>query len=311
MGDHMLKEKLTNRESGIILYGITPPKANNSPERVQEIANRQLGRIKNLPIDGLIIYDIQDETARTNEERPFEFIHTVDPSLYSRHYLKSLGLPTIVYRCVGNYDTDEFEAWLEEGSDQMTVFVGRASREQSVKLGLKEAYDLRNNVNPEILLGAVTIPERHIKSGNEDEKVFFKMSNGASFFVSQAVYDLEASKQFLVDYKKKCLAENTPIVPIIFTLTPCGSEKTLKFIKWLGISVPKWLEDTLVSQGEDMLEKSIELIKGIYKELLKFAASEGIPIGCNVESVSIRKVEIEASIKLVQEIARMQHQALR
>lgn len=298
-----LADKIRNKESGIVLYGITPPKSNNTSERVQEISEKHLKRIQGLPIDGLIIYDIQDETARTHEKRPFEFIHTVDPSLYSRKYMSALEVPKIVYRCIGNYEVAEFKAWLEEDEDELTVFVGTASPEQSIKLSLAEAYQLKKHHNQKMLLGAVTIPERHMKLGDEDQRVGFKMSKGCSFFVSQAVYDLESSKKFLKDYKVYCESKKLPMVPIIFTLTPCGSAKTLKFIKWLGISVPKWLEDTLLESGDEMLSKSMELIKMIYKELQKYAETAGIPIGCNIESVSIRKVEIEASIQLVKEIA--------
>lgn len=301
-----LTEKIRNNEDGILLYGITPPKANNTDDKIREIAGKQLGRISGLPIDGLIVYDIQDETARTKEERPFEFIHTVDPSYYSRHYLKSLEVPRVVYRCVGNYDAADFEAWLEENQDELTVFVGTAATQQDVKLSLAEAYGIKMSTNPDMLLGAVTIPERHMVLKDEDQRVAFKMEKGCSFFVSQAVYDLEASKTFLRDYKTFCRANNLDIKPIIFTLTPCGSEKTLKFIKWLGISVPSWLEDMLMAEGDEMLAKSVELVKLIYTELVKYAKSEGIPIGANVESVSIRKVEIEASIDLVKDIAKLQ-----
>ncbi|VDN46608.1 Methylenetetrahydrofolate reductase [Petrocella atlantisensis] len=297
----MLRDKIINRESGMIFYGLTPPKSNNTDEKIEAISKKHIARIKELDVDGVIVYDIQDETERTHEERPFEFIHTVDPSLYSRHYLKELNVPRVVYRCVGNYIEEAFVEWLKDGEDQFTVFVGTASTHQEVGLKLDEAYKLRQKYNDDMLLGAVTIPERHRLLGDEDERVGFKMSKGCRFFVSQAVYDLEASKKFLLDYKQYCLKHEMDMVPIIFTLTPCGSAKTLKFIKWLGISVPSWLENTLLT-SEEMLSKSIQLITVIYKELTKVAKAEGIPIGCNIESVSIRKEEIEASILLAKEI---------
>ena len=174
----MLAEKIRNRESGVILYGITPPKSNNTDERVAEIAAKQSARISSLPIDGLIIYDLQDETARTNEERPFEFVRTVDPSVYSHHYLASVEVPKIVYRCVGNYEREEFVQWLEHGQDDLSVYVGTAAMEQEVKLSLDQAYDLRKAHNDDMVLGAVTIPERHMVLGDEDKRVGFKMSKG-------------------------------------------------------------------------------------------------------------------------------------
>lgn len=296
-----LMKKIQNKETGIVLYGITPPKSNNTDERVSEISKKHIARIEQLEIDGLILYDLQDETDRTKEERPFEFIHTVDPSYYSQHYLKGLKIPRIIYRCVGNYEKEHFINWLKEDIDEVTVFVGTAAPAQQVTLSLAQAYELRMTLNPNMLLGAVTIPERHRIKGDEDERVAFKMTKGCTFFVSQAVYDLEASKKFLYDYKAYCKANQIDMVPIIFTLTPCGSEKTLKFIKWLGISVPEWLEDRLLSSKE-MLQRSIEMSTMIYKELSKIAQVEGIPIGCNIESVSIRKEEIEGSIKLAKDI---------
>lgn len=91
------------------------------------------------------------------------------------------------------------------------------------------------------------------------------------------------------------------MVPILFTLTPCGSIKTLEFMKWLGINVPKWMENELI-HSNDILDKSINLAKNIFEELLDFALDKGIPIGCNIESLSVRKIEIEASIQLVRDI---------
>jgi len=35
---------------------------------------------------------------------------------------------------------------------------------------------------------------------------------------------------------------------------------------------------------------------------MEFCLEKGIPIGCNIESVSVRKVEIEASIALAKDI---------
>jgi len=98
-------------------------------------------------------------------------------------------------------------------------------------------------------VGGVTIPERHQSKGDEHLRVFGKkMAQGCSFFVSQGVYDVNASKNFLSEYYYYGLKNNIPLVPVIFALTPCGSIKTLQFMKWLGISVSKWLENELYTR---------------------------------------------------------------
>jgi hypothetical protein len=75
-------------------------------------------------------------------------------------------------------------------------------------------------------------------------------------------------------------------------------------MKWLGINIPKWLENELL-HSKDILDKSIEVLRKQFKELLDFALEKRIPLGCNIESVSVRKVEIEASIQLVNEVGSM------
>ena len=88
----MLKEKILNRLPGIITYGLTPPKAVNSPEKIKEISEKQIERIKNLDLDGLVIYDIQDEKDRIEDNRPFPFIETIDPLTYSNEHLRDLKI---------------------------------------------------------------------------------------------------------------------------------------------------------------------------------------------------------------------------
>ncbi len=299
----MLKEKIINRKPGIITYGLTPPKAINSPEKIKEISEKQIERIKSLNIDALVIYDIQDEKDRIEDNRPFPFIETIDPLTYSNEYLQDLHIPKIIYRCVGKYTSSQFSKLIQSTAekDMFSVFVGAASRNQEVPLRLSEAYKICKAANPNLILGGVTIPERHMKNGEEHVRIINKLENGCKYFISQCLYNVEAAKNFLSDYYYHCKNNQIEMVPVLFTLTPCGSLKTLEFMKWLGISIPKWLENDLMN-SEDILNKSISTSKAIFSELFDFSIEKGIPIGCNIESVSVRKVEIEASIRLVNDI---------
>lgn len=299
----MLVEKIKNRESGIILYGITPPKKETLPEKLERIAARQIQRLQSLEVDGLILYDIQDEKSRTSEERPFPFMETLDAAVYSNDYLQALPFPKIIYRAVGKYSKFELSQFLGEAASQghLTVFVGAASKSQVVTVSMNDAYRLKAESQSDVLLGGVTIPERHQIKGDEHMRVFHKMAQGCSFFVSQGVYDVNASKNFLSDYYYYGQEHDIPLVPILFTLTPCGSVKTLQFMKWLGIHIPKWLENELI-HSHDILQKSVDLSEQNWLELKNFADEKGIPIGCNIESVAIRKVEVEASIELLKRV---------
>ena len=304
----MLIEKIRNRESGIILYGLVPPKKGTDNEKIAELSARQIQRLKGSDIDGLILYDIQDEGSRTSEERPFPFMETIDSFTYSREYLSSLPIPKIIYRSVGKYSRAELSQFLKPLSpeNELTVFVGASSASQQVTMSVGDSYDLKREINNDVVLGGVTIPERHKSKGDEHIRVFNKISHGCSFFVSQGVYDVNASKDFLSDYYYYGKENGIPLVPIIFTLTPCGSEKTLQFMKWLGISIPKWLENDLI-HSVDILQQSVDCSEQNWNELKEFAEEKGIPIGCNIESVAVRKVEVEASVELLRRVGKSKH----
>ncbi len=302
----MLKDKILNKTPGIITYGLTPPKQSNPIEKVKEIVENQIKRIQNLPIDGLILYDIQEEAERSTTERPFPFLPTIDPIEYGQNYLKDLKVPKINYCCVGKYCHEQLSNWIESEpqNDRFTVFVGASSHKQVVKMKLADAYQLGRELNPQLIVGGITIPERHSYNSNEHLRIIQKIENGCRFFVSQTTYHCEASKNLLSDYYYYCQAHHLEMVPILFSFSPCGSLKTLEFMKWLGISIPKWLENDLVF-AQDILEKSLEQEKLIFEELYDFALERQIPIGCNIESVAVRKVEIDAAVQLVHDLRKI------
>ena len=286
----------------MLTYGITPPKAKNPEEKIQEIAEKQISRIKELDIDALLIYDIQDESDRISKDRPYPFLPTVDPKIYAEAYLQKLQVPKILFRSVGNYTAAQLEKELKQANkNQHYVFVGASSRDQQVEVSLQEAYRLSQEVNKEINLGGIMIPERHQKKNDEHLRVRDKTRSGCNFFISQAVYHAEASKNFLSDYFYLCENTGLEVKPIIFTLTLCSSPKTLEFLKWLGVSIPKWVENDLLNTG-DILQKSFDISYRIYQELHDFAREKNIPVGFNIESVSIKKDEIEASVQLLKKV---------
>ena len=94
---------------------------------------------------------------------------------------------------------------------------------------------------------------------------------------------------------------NETIRPVIFTLSLCGSPKTLEFLQWLGVDVPPRVSDML-RHSDDPLADSYRECLSIAGELIACCADLGVPFGFHVESVSIRKAEIEAAIDLATEV---------
>jgi hypothetical protein len=299
-----LLTKINGRQAGICLYGLAPPKQSTTAAELDAIVAQQEARLASLGLDGLIVYDLQDEAERTSVPRPFPFLPTVDPYAYAHRHLGRLALPKIVYRCVSRDTTEGFIGWLGQArpaTSPLSVLVGAASRRAPASLRLTDAYALARQHAPAQVLGAIAIAERHARTGDEHERILAKTEAGCRFFVTQAVYDVTATKSLLSDYALTLHDRGAEPVPIVLTFSPCGSEKTLAFMKWLGVTFPRWLENDL-RHAPDPLATSLALCERICAEAWEYARDKRIPLGVNVESVSIRKAEIEASVELVRRL---------
>jgi hypothetical protein len=223
----------------------------------------------------------------------------VDPAVFHAQHLDGWRHPVVIYRCVGKYPESDLRRWLRSADPDrvVSVFVGPSSGQKEVHTGLSQAHALREEVRPDMLLGGVCITERHMRGGDEHLRMLSKQSRGCAFFISQVVYDVDATKSMLSDYFYACAERGLPPRPVILTMSVCGSMKTLSFLHWLGVNVPRWLENTL-RHAADPLTESYDQCVANARDLVAFCRRLGMPFGFNVESVSIRKVEIDASVAL-------------
>jgi hypothetical protein len=296
-----LQRRIISLRGEFLLFALTPPRLSTTPEKAQEIADITFERLDPLGVDGLILYDIDDEADRNPEERPFPFLPTMDPADYLDRHLKSWRTPVVVYRATAKYTEEELRDWIgsQDTANRLAVFVGASSREKRVTTTLRRAQQLRTEVGPDLLRGAVAIPERHTRKGDEHLGLVAKQEAGCSYFVTQVVYDVNAAKNLVSDYAYECRDRGLDPIPIVFTMSVCGSMKTLEFLRWLGVDVPRWIENDL-RHAEDTLDASLEHAEATALELMSFCRRLGVPFGINVESVSIRRVEIEASVRLAE-----------
>jgi hypothetical protein len=295
-----LRPLVADAESGVLLFGITPPRLSTPPERIREITAATLARLDLLDVDGLALYDIDDESDRNAEERPFPYLPTMDPAAYHAEYLGEWNRPAVIYRCVGKYTEAQLRAWLRMADVDrvLGVFVGASSKDKSVQTRLPQAHTLRRDVRPDLLLGGVAITER----ADEHLRLIAKQEAGCAYFISQVIYSADAAKSMVSDYSYACRDRQLEPKPVLFTLSVCGSVKTLAFLKWLGVGVPRWLENSLL-HADDTLAESYEHCLANARDLIAFCRKLGMPFGFLVESVSIRKVEIEASVALAHELS--------
>jgi hypothetical protein len=295
--------RLADRGRPLRLYSMTPPRESTAAEDLDRIGKVTIERLSPLDLDALILYDIEDEGDRNKEDRPFPYLATLDPSRFRADHLAGWDRPVIVYRSVGKYEPATLKGWLAEQDPAQvaTVLVGASSRHKQVRTKLDEALALWRDAGSALPMGGVTIPERHATRQDEHDRMLRKQESGCSFFVTQVIYDLTAAKDLASDYVYTCRERDIEPVPLVFTLSVCGSLKTLDFLQWLGVRVPRWLQNQLV-HSDDPLAESYEQCAAMARELTAFCRRLDVPFGFNVESVSVRRVEIEESVRLAAHI---------
>lgn len=300
----MFLDLVSSRAHGIRLYGLTPPKRGSGPAKLAEIAARQAERIAGMAPDALILYDLQEEPGRTGAPRPFPFLPTQEPSEYARNHLASLPIPRVLYKCVADLDREGLKAWMRDfrADRDACVLVGAPTSGHAPALPLAEAYAMLSQGKDAIVTGGVAIAERHARKGDEDARLSAKQAAGCRFFVTQTIFSADATKSLISDYAMRFARDGIPCPPLILSFSPCGSLKTMEFMKWLGIAFPRWLENDLRT-SPDILAKSVELARRNLADILDFASGKDVPLGINVESVSIRKEEIDASCEMFRQLS--------
>lgn len=296
-----LQTRYNDINRGVYFIGTTPPKSDTPLDKVDGIADKLIERISDIDVDGLIVYDIQDENSRINKPRPFPFKSTHDTRLYSSLLNKKSNRPVITYKSVVQSNSEVFNEWANEAWHKYgvkdVVLVGSPSKDNNISLPLEDAYKtLVDNPN-EFFIGGVTIAERHASKGNEHERLIAKHQQGCSFFISQAIYNPQATIDLLTRYAIECQKKDIKPQRLILTFSPCGSKQTLEFIEWLGVNVPE-ATSLRILNAENPLQESIKNCLRSLQQILDAIVSYDLPLGLNIESLTNRKEEIDGSILL-------------
>lgn len=302
----MLKEKLLDPGSAVLLYGTTPPRADSGLDAVQAAAGKLAVRLQPLPIDGVVVYDIQDESGRTDVPRPFAFAGTVDPRSYASLLAAGIGKPAITYKCVGDLDEAGWQAWLDSAASDYGVdflsIVGRPTSGVHYALPLSKAIRLAAAHPAGFTVGGVAIAERHTAERSEAARLLAKGIEGCGYFISQTVYHADATVRLLADYARDCRGAGVKPRRIVLTFSPVGREKTMTFLNWLGVRIPPDTARAILGAANP-LAKSIEISRDNLRSILDQPYAREIPLGINIESVSINRDEIDASVDLFHAMA--------
>jgi len=246
----------------------------------------------------VVVYDIQDETGRTQLPRPFPFMRTIDPRQYSTQLMQSTRLPAITYKALGNLDEAGWRTWLSQSQGiEFISVVGRPVSGVRYALPLSRAIRIAASDAGGFTIGGVVIAERHTALRSEAARLLAKGIEGCGYFISQTVYSARPTQRLLRDYLRDCHGAGSEPRRVVLSFAPCGREKTLAFLRWLGVTVAPDTERAILGAA-DPLAKSIEICRDNLRRILDEPYAGEIPLGVNVESVSINRDEIDAGIEL-------------
>mmetsp|Transcript_24537 Transcript_24537/g.51379 ORF Transcript_24537/g.51379 Transcript_24537/m.51379 type:complete len:434 (+) Transcript_24537:187-1488(+) len=300
-----LARVLADPNRPVFLIGSTPPREGTSAIAAADICSKFVGRSRTQATDGFITYDIQDEASRNAQTRPFPFRKTVDPAAYGALFPPASGKSTVLYKAIVEPDESAFERWIDEavithGHRTLNLVGASSAADTGSRIKMEAAARLLQARG--VAFGCVTIAERHLKKGTEHLNIIRKMEFGAQWFISQAVYDPEATVALLRDYAKECEERMLAPAKIILTFAPVGRPKTLQFVRWLGIKVPDAVEARILEKANESkvaaVMESVEACTEALAQILLQTEGLGVPLGISVESVSGFKEEIDASFEL-------------
>jgi hypothetical protein len=296
MVSESLSDALRNSARPVFLFGSVPPKDGTSIEKAKEICVNFSSKSAVLATDGFVVYDIQDETARTALERPFPFRKCMDAAQYASFFPAASGKQCIVYKSVVETKCDDFEKWLDSAC--LDYLHNTYNLVGCTGLDLNEVGKMmksRDNVS----FGCVCSPERHTLNQNESTYMVMKSEFGADWFTTQGIFSAAPISKLLNDYGDICRQKCLMPKKVLLTFAPCGRPKTMAFIKWLGMYVPEEKEKRILAAAVPAQE-SVILLNEILTNILEQTRNSGVPLGIIVESLSVYNDEVDAAHELFQ-----------
>ena len=207
---------------------------------------------------------------------------------------------------MGDADESSWQNWLGEaardyGTDFLSI-VGRPTSGVAHALPLPRALQLATAHTAGYIVGGVVIAERHSGMRSESARMLAKSLEGCRYFISQTVYHAHATERLLAAYARDCRGAGVAPRRVVLTFAPVGREKTMAFLTWLGVRISEDTQRSILGASQP-LARSIEICRDNLRRILAHDYAREIPLGVNVQSVSINKDELDASVDLFHALA--------
>jgi hypothetical protein len=323
-GHKELQAHIIDDTRGIGVYALGAPNDCASSNMKIEHFNRIKKVVDGCNPSALVVYDIQDEQCKDGQPKPFKFIKKEQADIFANFISKQFpNNPIILYRALPEKSLKPeiseaerktvIDTWMNDTitkrNQKTLVWIGGNSRKLPQIVGKTPADYINDEVKikyPDVMSGSVCLPER---GDIETDLMVKKTQNNCKFFITQMVYNYELFEKTIVDYVNKCISISIQPERIIFNFALFGEEKSINFMKCLGVL---FSEEVLQKISEEVKEKnegnyircSMNICQDLFKKLLilrKKINEEkhiNLKIGFSVDVVTGNKSEYDKSIDL-------------
>lgn len=289
-----------------------PPELHRGQEAVEAVIEKVAAVHAGCPLDAVNIPEIHEEPSRSSKgERRQPFAPRMAPRDLARVIQDQLGLECMINHVVVHHESPQAlcdwaqQTWEAYGVKQFVLVGGGRHDRVYPGPGVPQANRLlREHADiPGLRIGNICIPSREGEAGRMAEKV----RAGADFFTTQILYEPDGFSQTLDGLQ----GESALPQEVLVAVCPARTERNIRFLLWLGVSIPDALQQWLTEPEADVAARSLEQIARTWAAILErqiAGAHAGPQLGVNLAPIGA--ITPQTTIALAQNLAAMHAERL-
>ncbi len=295
----------------ITVLEAVPPELHQGEDAVDAVI-RKVERVHAAqPLDAVNIPEIHEEPARSSKgERRRPFAPRMAPRDLARRIHDRLGIECMINHVVVHEPAPQLldwcrETWEDYGIRRFVLVGGGRSGVDWPGPSVPEANRLvRDHVSiPGLRIGNICIPSR----AGEAARMASKVAAGADFFTTQILYEPDSFTGLL----DGLAAEERAPAEVLLAFCPVRTPRNLRFLLWLGVSIPDALEAWLTCDEDGVATRSLEQIRRTWAGVIdhqRTHARQTPRLGVNLAPIGA--IAPQTTVNLSRDLAAMHAQSL-
>lgn len=279
---------------------VVPPESERGEAGLEAAVERVAELHAALGLDAVNIPEIREEGAKSRRgERRRPFVPRVEPRVLAVCIQERLGIPCIINRVVVHLARDRQLDWFREtweryGVRRFVLVGGERSDRRYPGPSVPEANALLRErlAIPGGGIGNICIPSRR----GEVERMQRKLRSGADFFTTQVVFHPEEVTALLDALGER--REGARLPTLLVSLAPVRSERNIRFLRWLGVTLSNDLETWLTADETAVAERSLHHLCATWRRIVDHASTHESPCSLGLNVAPIGRIPAATTVAL-------------